>query len=320
MAIPIVEEPQPPAAALEMAIPIVEEPPTVALEMAIPIVESAPAAAAEVASPLVEGPAPAPEAAMPKVEPAPAAVEAANSLVEGGRAPVEAPFVPPPSAPAPAAGFELTFEAPPAHATSATPAPSNPISTERASRSRIPIEGRRRAGEDLIGELFEIMHELNFARDVAEGSEFVLSVLNELLPCEGVLIHVFDINTGYFVVVRAKGPQARAVLLQRMSDQDPLIRSVMRSMHTISVKNASDDPRFTGPRWQALGVLPRATLCGGVQISGRYLGLIEVANPHGDVPFHQSELHALDYICEQFAAFLSEKPIVLSADVVLSHA
>ena len=192
-------------------------------------------------------------------------------------------------------------------------------SSERASRPRIAIEGRRRAGEDLIGELFEIMHELHFARDVAEGSEFVLSVLNELLPCEGVLIHVFDINTGHFVVVRAKGPQANAVLLQRMSDQDPLVRSVMRSTHAISVKDAQRRRALHRPALAGARRAPRAALCGGVQLSGRYLGLIEVANPHGDAPFHQSELNALDYICEQFAEFLSKKPIVLSADVVLSR-
>ena len=351
--IPIVEEA--PTKAVEATIPIVEEAPTKVDEATIPIVEEAPAqeipiaevppaVSLEVTIPHVEAPAPAAEAAIPIVEGGraplvegvsssvaathalppeakraiidgaePPSVEVPVSIVEGSRPPVAAPI--PPAQAAPAPNFELNFEAPPTPA-APTPAPSN----ERASRSRIAIEGRRRAGEDLIGELFEIMHELNFARDVAEGSEFVLSVLNELLPCEGVLIHVFDINTGYFVVVRAKGPQARGVLLQRMSDQDPLIRSVMRSTHAISVKNAGDDARFTGPRWQALGVLPRATLCGGVQINGRYLGLIEVANPHGDVPFHQSELHALDYICEQFADFLSKKPIVLSADVVLSHA
>ena len=134
-----------------------------------------------------------------------------------------------------------------------------------------------------------------------------------------MLIHVFDINTGHFVVVRAKGPNASGVILQRMSDQDPLVRSVMRSTHALSVKDAAHDARFTGPRWQALGVAPRAALCGGVQLSGRYLGLIEVVNPHGDAPFHQSELNALDYICGQFADFLSKKPIVLSADVVLSR-
>ncbi|MEO7034662.1 MAG: hypothetical protein ABI548_12205 [Polyangiaceae bacterium] len=56
-------------------------------------------------------------------------------------------------------------------------------------------------------------------------------------------------------------------------------------------------------------------LCGPVKQGGRYLGLTELVNPVGDTPFHQSELNALDYICEQFAEFLSNKPIVLSADV-----
>jgi len=303
----------PPAPVLEAAVPLVAASAPPAVEVVVPIVESGRAPVVEVA-PLGASPAPAPavEAAVPIVEGGRApAVEVPISIVEGARPPVvEAPN----PAPAPAPSFELSFEAP-----VASPAPSNPVSAERASRPRIAAEGRRRAGEDLIGELFEIMHDLHFARDVAEGSEFVLSVLNELLPCEGVLVHVFDINTGHFVVVRAKGPHAAAVLLQRMSDQDPLVRSVMRSTHAQSVKNAADDPRFAGPRWQALGVLPRAVLCGGVQLSGRYLGLIEIANPHGDIPFHQSELNALDYICEQFAGFLSKKPIVLSADVVLSR-
>ena len=72
-------------------------------------------------------------------------------------------------------------------------------------------------------------------------------------------------------------------------------------------------------RWPALGVAPRAALCGAVQQAGRYLGLIELVNPLDDTPFHASELNALDYICQQFAEFLSKKPIVLTADVVLSR-
>jgi len=319
------------APTLEATVPINPPAPAALVEAPLPVVEASPAPHVEVTVPIVEGGrAPVVEEAAPTPSAAPApAVESTASIVEGGRAPVlEVPVAlveggrppvveaPLPAATAPASSFELTFEAP-VHAPS--PAPSNPKSADRASRPRIASEARRRAGEDLIGELFEIMHDLHFARDVAEGAEFVLSVLNELLPCEGVLVHVFDINTGHFVVVRAKGPHAASVLLQRMSDQDPLVRSVMRNTHAQSVRNATDDPRFAGPRWQALGVAPRAALCGGVQLSGRYLGLIEVANPHGDIPFHQSELNALDYICEQFAVFLSKKPIVLSADVVLSH-
>jgi hypothetical protein len=326
--IPIVEAASAPS--VDVEIPIVEAASAPSVDVEIPIVEAASAPSVDVEIPIVEGGRP------PVVEgrasaPTAAAVPAPEtpvSLVEGTRAPVveaparatesAAPGGAKATASSPAPRLELVFDAPLVPASAPGVTPTSAVASERGSRPRIAIEGRRRAGEDLIGELFEIMHDLHFARDVAEGAEFVLSVLDELLPCEGVLIHVFDINTGHFVVVRAKGPQARSVLLQRMSDQDPLVRSVMRSTHALSVKNAAEDARFTGARWQALGVKPRVALCGGAQLGGRYLGLIEIANPHGDIPFHQSELNALDYICEQFAAFLSKKPIVLSADVVLS--
>jgi GAF domain-containing protein len=219
------------------------------------------------------------------------------------------------AAPAPApASFDLSFESAPYNA-----APASQQKAERVSRPRLAAPGRRRAGEDLIGELFEFMHELHFQRDVATGADFVLSVLNEMLPCEGALIHVFDINTGHFVVVRAKGPNASTVLLQRMPDQDPFVQLVMRSPRSISIQDAASDPRFNGPRWMAVGVAPKYALCGGVQLGGRYLGLIELVNPLGDTPFHTSELNALDYICEQFADFLSKKPLVLAADVVLAR-
>ncbi len=215
--------------------------------------------------------------------------------------------------PAPSA-FELNFDATPFNAT-----PASQPKSERVSRPRLAAPGRRRAGEDLIGELFEFMHELHFQRDVATGADFVLSVLNEVLPCDGVLIHVFDINTGHFVVVRAKGPNASMVLLQRLPDQDPFVQSVMRSPRSVAIQDAANDARFNGPRWQAVGVLPKYALCGAVQLGGRYLGLIELVNPQGDTPFHTSELNALDYICEQFADFLSKKPLVLAADVVLAR-
>jgi hypothetical protein len=224
---------------------------------------------------------------------------------------------PAPAAAAPAAaaepGLDISFDSTPFHA----PIRKSSPDAERQSRPRLATPARRRAGEDLISELFELMHELHFMRDVAAGADFLLSVLNEVLPCDGVLIHVFDINTNHFVVVRAKGPNARAVLLQRMPDQDPLALSVMRSPQAVSVKDAASDARFTGPRWQAVGVAPKAALCGAVRQGGRYLGMIELVNPEGGTPFHASELNALDYICEQFAEFLSNRPIIVAADVIL---
>jgi GAF domain len=288
----------PPGGAPVALVPVAD--PAVALGAPSPVSRAEPAAisspmvAALIAAPL-PGPAPAVAAEVPVAPLSPAAPAASSAPV-----------------------LEVTFDSTPFNAAPATTRKSAPDS-ERQSRPRLAVAGRRRAGEDLIGELFEVMHDLHFMRDVAAGSEFVLSVLNEVLPCEGVLIHVFDINTNHFVVVRAKGPNAKGVLLQRMPDQDPLAQSVMRSAQAVSVKNAAHDARFNGPRWQAVGVAPRVALCGAVRQGGRYLGLIELVNPAGDTPFHLSELNAMDYICEQFAEFLSNRPIILAADVVLAR-
>lgn len=176
---------------------------------------------------------------------------------------------------------------------------------------------RRRAGEDLIGELFETMHDLHFMHGVTEGAEFTLAALDSVLPCDGVLIHVFDINKREFVVTRAKGPGAMQVLLHRTPDSEPFFASVMRRPGSVVVSDVSRDPRVRGARWDALGVQPVRALCGPVRQGGRYLGLVEAVNPLGDAPFHQTEQNAVDYICEQLAQFLVNRPIVLDADVIL---
>jgi GAF domain-containing protein len=193
--------------------------------------------------------------------------------------------------------------------------PSHP-SGGRASRPRLPAVSRR-AGEDLIAELFETMHDLHFMSGVADGAEFVLAAVDSIVPCEGVLIHVFDINSRQFVVVRAKGPGTMQAVLHRTPDSEPFIHAVMRRPGSVAIQDVQKDARVLGPRWDALGVRPARALCGPVRQGGRYLGLLEVVNPLGDAPFHQTEQNAIDYVCAQFAEFLANRPIVLDADVIL---
>ena len=161
------------------------------------------------------------------------------------------------------------------------------------------------------------MHDLHFMQGVADGAEFVIAVIDSIVPCDGVLVHVFDINTRHFVVVRAKGPGSMQVLLHRTPDSDPFFRGVMRRPGSIAIHDVRKDPRVLGPRWDALGVAPQRALCGPVRQGGRYLGMLELVNPMGEAPFHQTEQNAIDYVCEQFAEFLANRPIVLEADVIL---
>jgi GAF domain-containing protein len=68
-----------------------------------------------------------------------------------------------------------------------------------------------------------------------------------------------------------------------------------------------------------VGLALREVLCGAVRQGGRYLGMIELANPLGGAPFHETEINALDYICEQFADFVASRPVVLDPDVILGR-
>lgn len=185
--------------------------------------------------------------------------------------------------------------------------------------SDLPPPRRRKQGEDLISELFETMHDLHFVTDIVSGATFVLGVLQQLLPSEGAIVHVFDINTRHFVAVRAAGPAVTKVLLHRTHDTEPLFVEAMRRTRALRFADVTADERFVSERWERLGVKPKSVLCGPVQQAGRYLGLIELANPQGGDPYHEGESNALDYICEQFAEFIAARPIVVDADVVLGR-
>ncbi len=205
----------------------------------------------------------------------------------------------------------------PARPTPATSEPPRKDSSAaiRAVKRSVP-PGRRRAGDDLIGELFEAMHELRFVPDVVGGCEFVVAVLEQTLPSEGMLVHVFDINSRNFVVVRARGPGHADALLHRTPDTDAFFRASMRQSRPKQF-DADLPAHYANGAWKALGVSVKRAAFGPAVQGGRYLGLIELANPAGDVALHPSEINALEYICEQFAEFLAGRPIIIDAEAVL---
>ncbi len=270
---------------------------------------SAPAPALSAPAPAPSVPAPAPSVPAPAAS-APAPAPSVPAPAASAPAPAPSPSAPAPSAPAAPSAPTISGTGP---VGPFAPAPSAPDSAS-APRSN---KGRRRAGEDLIGELFESMHDLHFIPDMVGGVEFVLGIVRSTLPSEAALVHVFDINARNFIVVRAEGGQVDKVLLHRTPDTHPLFAVSMRRTRATRIDDAEDDPRFTDGRWAALGVKPKVALFGSVQLGGRYLGAIELANPEGGTPYSEHEAHALDYICEQLAEFLVNRPIILDPDVVL---
>ncbi|HEY8943739.1 MAG TPA: hypothetical protein VIM73_05730, partial [Polyangiaceae bacterium] len=184
-----------------------------------------------------------------------------------------------------------------------------PPNANRVSKPRLAVP-RRRLGEDLISELFELMHELHFARDIASGADYVLNVLDEVIPSEIAMVQVFDIDSRNFVVVRARGSGMDRALMHATPDTDPQIVEVMRRERARAHTPDPQEDLATG-RWSFARKRVSEILAGPVRQGGRYLGVIEIANPYEGKPFHESEINAFDYICQQFAEFVASRPIVL---------
>ncbi|WP_233562503.1 GAF domain-containing protein, partial [Sorangium cellulosum] len=197
---------------------------------------------------------------------------------------------------------------PPAEA--APPAPSRPP----RRRSSYPPRDGRLSGDDLIAELFEACSDLHFLQDTLAGADFILALALDKIPCALGLVSLFDINRREFVVVRQHG--GKTALLTRLSERAPLALAAMRSRRAVVVPDVSSDERVMDDRWKATGVELRSVVCAPVELAGRYLGLLEIANPLDGKPFSESDGNALTYIGQQFAEFVGARGVVTEPGLV----
>ncbi len=187
-----------------------------------------------------------------------------------------------------------------------------------ASNPEPPVS-RRLGGDDLLTELFEAFSDLHFARDSLEGAEFVLHLTLEKLPSEVGLVSLFDMNKREFVVVRQKGGP-RVALCARQPEKAPLALSAMRKQHAIVVSDAEGAKRAMDDRWRAIGVELKSLVCAPIELSGRYLGLIELANPTDGHAFNEGDGNALSYIGQQFAEFVAARGVIVDDEHIRGDA
>jgi hypothetical protein len=178
-----------------------------------------------------------------------------------------------------------------------------------------PISQRVLAGEELIGALFERMHELLYQTDIVAGADYVLRTVEELIPCAGALVHIFDLNAKDFVVVRALGPHRREVLLARTPGTGSHLAEALR--HQTAIELGPNDSSIDQTIWKTLGLQVEFLLCSPIHQNRRYLGAIELGREAGGEKFNPGQVNALAYICEQFAEFIADQPLDSITEAIL---
>jgi GAF domain-containing protein len=182
------------------------------------------------------------------------------------------------------------------------------------------VGGYRKSGDDLLTDLFEATSDLNFLRDALDGADFVADLVFDNIPSLVVLVSFFDINAREFVVVRQTMVQTEAplqsVVLGRVSEFNDLVAGAMRARRTAIIHAVTAHTMGADPRWKALGLVPTSLAVTPVIAGGRFLGLIEAANPLDGAPYTEGDGHALTYIGEQFAEFLAQRELIFDEPTV----
>ena len=162
-------------------------------------------------------------------------------------------------------------------------------------------------------EIFESVHDLHFMSDALEGAEFILGLLEEKVPTHTAFVHLYDINAKEFVVVRARAPNT-SVIGCRVGEAAGAIGIAVKRGTTILLKDAEADKRWDRSRYERAGYKPKTILIVPVRQGRRYLGAIELADHIDGAELNDDEIYAVTYIAEQYAEFVAERGIVLSAD------
>ncbi len=178
----------------------------------------------------------------------------------------------------------------------------------------MPPQSIRVRGDELISELFEALSDLAFLSDPLEGADFVLGVALEKLPSALGFVSFFSLDSREFVVVRVSQGAAPGLVLKRAGERAGLATRAMRANQAVVLTDGAADAVADDPRWGASGISPTTLICAPVKLGGRYLGLIELANPVDGVPYTSGDGHAVSYMAQQFAEFLAQRDVVLDPE------
>jgi hypothetical protein len=192
----------------------------------------------------------------------------------------------------------------------ARPAPVSPLYTPQARR---PNDGREGTGEQdrRLALAFEAVQDLYFLGTVAEGLDFAVKLLSELVPSEAVAGFIYDINTDEFRCVAATGPggdERRAVAIP--SNVGLLAAAMHSGQDSFMVANAFGDPRMDPGVDGRVGVVTDNLAYLPLHKGEVWLGVLQLINREGQPKFSDGDLAVAGYLASQVLEFLQARRTV----------
>jgi hypothetical protein len=258
------------------------------------------------------------------VQDQPASVPPAGARVP----PPEATSVPPPEARVlppsvrpmptmPAPGLSAQAHEPMAHAPVAAPptAPRVPRPTVGYSPNLLPHGDHSPQGADTTGDhdrrlaqAFEAAQDLYFLATPAAGMEFVVRLLEDLVPCECSAAYLYDINANAMRCVAVSGTGWETRRAQAISATSGLMGVATRGRpEGMLIADAAGDLRFVAEVDGGPGTATRNLAYFPLMVGAQLVGILHLVNRMGRYGFSDADAAVCAYVASQAAKFVTEQ-------------
>lgn len=146
-------------------------------------------------------------------------------------------------------------------------------------------------------------------RDALTAARACLEELAQLVPCRVALVHWLDVVRRDFVVAHARGEGAEAMVLERSSYDDPLLRIAMQKSEPFAWGDLRKAPVSRLSRFSGLGTVRTVLVC-PIVAGPRQLGAIELVDPF-DVRFRTNDIVSARRLTDGYASFLASHGLVV---------
>ena len=163
------------------------------------------------------------------------------------------------------------------------------------------------ANDDRLASAFEALQDLPFLSSAAEGLEFAVKLLSDLIPSHTIAACLYDINTDELRVVAAMGPGAGERKTQAIPVAMGLFGNAARGGDkALVVSDATRHPDFDPAFDVAPGVDARTMLLRPLVQEGQLFGVLQLTNKTDGAPYTAEDVNLINYIAERVADFVRQ--------------
>ena len=173
-----------------------------------------------------------------------------------------------------------------------------------AAASSVPPSAME--GDDRLAIVFETLHELAHLRTAAEGLEFCVRLLSQVVPCEALSGCLYDINTDELRFVAVQGISSDSAQGKAIPRGAGLFGKAAQLEHAaLVIPDLKVEQAYEPAREGRLGMAATNMLLRPLTHEGRLLGMLQLIN-RTTGGFSTSDVHLVNYLAERLSEYLRE--------------